>query len=79
MTIVNPSKARQNFYKLLEQTVDTHEPTYITGKSGNVVMVSEEDYKAMEETLYLMSVKGMKEKLIDGLNTPLENCVEDDE
>lgn len=79
MTIINPSKARENFYKLLEQTARTHEPTYITGKSGNVVMVSEEDYKAMEETLYLVSIPNMREKLISGINTPLEDCVEDDE
>lgn len=79
MSIMNPSKARENFYKLLEQTVVSHEPTHITGKHGNVVMVSEEDYKAMEETMYLLSIAGMREKLIDGKNTPLDDCVVDDE
>ncbi len=77
MAILNPSKARDNFYKLLEQTVLTHDPIYITGKNGNVVMISEEDYKAMEETIYLSSIPGMKEKLIEGMNTPLDECVED--
>lgn len=79
MAILNPSKARDNFYKLLEQTVLTHEPTFITGKKGNVVMISEEDYKSMEETIYLSSIPGMKEKIIEGMNTPLDECVEDDE
>lgn len=79
MSIMNPSTARENFYKLLEQTVATHEPTYITGKNGNVVVISEEDYKAMEETIHLLSIKGMKEKLINGMNTSLDGCVVDAE
>ena len=79
MSIINATSARDNFYKLMEETVMTHEPTFITGKNGNVVMLSEEDYKAMEETLYLVSIPGMEKKIVDGINTPLEETVEDDE
>ncbi len=79
MSITNATSARANFYKLMEETIMTHEPAFITGKNGNVVMLSEEDYKAMEETLYLASVPGMEKKIVDGINTPLEETVEDDE
>lgn len=79
MSIINATSARDNFYKLMEETVMTHEPTFITGKKGNVVMISEEDYKAMEETLYLSSIPGMEKKIVDGINAPLDECVEDDD
>ena len=77
MSIVNATTARNNFFKIMEDALVTHEPIYVTGKSGNVVMVSEEDYRAMQETLYLSSIPGMREKIIEGLRTPLEELVED--
>ena len=76
MSILNASNARNNFFKLMEEAITTHEPIYVTGKSGNVVMLSEEDYKSMQETMCLCSVPGMKEKIIEGLKTPLSDCVE---
>lgn len=79
MSIINATKARANFYKLMEETITSHEPTFITGKKGNAVLISEEDYKAMEETIYLSSIPGMKEKIIEGMNTPLDECITDDE
>jgi antitoxin YefM len=77
MTIVNATNARKNFYKLIEEVRETHEPLYVTGKTGNVVMLSEEDYRSIQETLYLSSVPTMREKIMEGLNTPLEECIED--
>lgn len=77
MSIINATTARNNFFKIMEDALITHEPIYVTGKSGNVVMLSEEDYRAMQETLYLTSIPGMREKIIDGLRTPLEELVED--
>ncbi len=77
MTIVNATTARKNFFKLIDQAVTTHEPVYITGKTGNVVVLSEEDYRSIQETLYLYSVPTMREKIIQGLNTPLDECIED--
>lgn len=77
MSIVNATTARNNFFKLIEEVITTHEPVYITGKTGNVIMLSEEDYRSIQETLYLCSVPGIREKIIEGLNTPLDECVED--
>jgi antitoxin YefM len=54
-----------------------HTPIYITGKKGNVVILSEDDWRSIQETLYLSSIPGMREKLLKGINTPLEECVED--
>jgi prevent-host-death family protein len=76
MSILNASNARNNFFKLMEEAITTHEPIYVTGRNGNVVMLSEEDYKSMQETIYLCSAPGMKEKIIEGLKTPLSDCVE---
>ena len=76
MSILNASNARNHFFKLMEETITTHEPVYVTGKNGNVVMLSEEYYKAMMETMYLCSLPGMREKIRDGLQTPLSDCVE---
>jgi antitoxin YefM len=77
MTIVNATNARKRLYKLIEEVRETHEPVYITGKTGNVVMLSDDDYRSIQETLYLVSVPTMREKIIEGLNTPLEECLED--
>ena len=77
MSILNATTARKNFFKLMEDTVTTHEPTYITGKNGNVVVLSEEDFRSMQETLYLLSIPGMREKIINGLKVPPEELIED--
>jgi len=79
MSIVNATTARNNFFKIIEDVVVTHEPIYVTGKSGNVVVISEQDYRSIQETLYLISIPGMREKILRGLNTPLEDLVEDDD
>jgi len=77
MTILNATTARKNFFKLVEDAVTTHEPIYITGKNGNVVVLSEEDFRSIQETLYLSSIPGMREKIINGLKVPPEELVED--
>ena len=79
MTILNATSARKNFFKLIEDTVTTHEPVYITGKKGNVVVISEEDFRSIQETLYLSSIPGMREKIMKGLKVPLDELVEDDD
>lgn len=75
--IINATAARQNLYNIMDQVITTEEPAFVTSKRGNVVILSESDYKAINETLYLLSIPGMREKLIDGMNTPIEECVED--
>ena len=77
MTILNATSARKNFFKLLEDAMTTHEPIYITGKKGNVVVLSEEDFRSIQETLYLSSIPGMREKIMKGLKVPLDELVED--
>jgi prevent-host-death family protein len=77
MSIINATTARNNFFKLMEEAITTHEPIFVTGKNGNIVVLSEEDYRSIQETIYLSSLPGMREKIIKGLNMPLDECVED--
>ena len=64
---------------MVENTVRFNEPVNITTKDGNAMLISEEEYLGLIETLYLASTPGMKEKLIDGLNTPLSDTVPEEE
>ncbi len=71
MTKVIPvSQARANIYSLMDETTQTHEPILITGKRGNVVMISQEDWNAIKETLYLNSVPGMTTSIKQAMNAP---------
>ena len=71
--------SKKQFFKVIDEAITTHEPICITGKNGNVVILSEEDWRAIQETLYLTSIPGMKDKILKGLNTPLDECVEDNQ
>ena len=77
MTTVSATEARSKLYKLLDQARETSEPILITGKRGNGVLVSEDDWRAIQETLYLLSIPGMRESIREGLETPVEECTED--
>ena len=77
MKIINVTNARANLYKLLEETNKSHEPVQITGKKNNAVLVSEEDWESIQETLYLTSISGMRESIIEGMNTPVDECIEE--
>ncbi len=77
MTILNATSARKNFFKLMEDAVTTHEPIYITGKKGNVVILSEDDFRSIQETLYLASIPGMREKIMNGLKVPIHELIVD--
>lgn len=79
MLHVNVTNFRKNIFGLLEQTVTYNEPVNVSTKSGNVVLLSEDDYNGLMETVYLMSIPGMKEKLVEGKNTLIENCISEDE
>ena len=76
MSILNATTARKNFFKVIDEAIITHEPVTVTGKNGNVVIVSEEDWKSIQETIYLSAIPGVKERIIKGINTPLDECVE---
>ena len=79
MIATNVTNFRNNIFSLLEQTIKYNEPLSVSTKSGSVVVLSEEDYRGLTETLYLSSVPGMKEKLLDGKNTPVSDCVPESE
>jgi PHD/YefM family antitoxin component YafN of YafNO toxin-antitoxin module len=64
-------------YRLIDDIALSHEPIIITGKRSNAVLISEDDWRAIEETLYLLNMPGMRESIIEGMETPLEAC--DDE
>ena len=72
MTIVNVTEARANLYKLIDDASASHEPVVITGKRGNAVLLAEEDWNAINETLYLLSVSGMRESIIEGMRANLD-------
>jgi antitoxin YefM len=64
------SEARANFYRLIDQAAESHEPISISGKRANAVLVSEADWNAIQETLYLLSIPGMRESIREGMATP---------
>jgi len=75
MSPMSASEARSNLYRLIDEANETHEPVTITGKRGNAVLVAEEDWRAIEETLYLLSIPGMREAIRDGMKEPLSKSV----
>jgi len=77
--LINASTARQNFFKLIEDTVKNHEPVTVASKQGNIVIISEEDYRAIQETLYLVNVPGMRESIIEGMKATPEECIKAEE
>ncbi|MDH4002919.1 MAG: type II toxin-antitoxin system Phd/YefM family antitoxin [Xanthomonadales bacterium] len=74
MTTLNATEARSRLYALIDETSDSHEPILITGKRGNAVLLAEEDWNAINETLHLLSIPGMRESIREGLATPLDEC-----
>jgi len=74
MTTINATEARAKLYNLIDQTADTHQPIVITGKRHNAILLSEEDWSAINETLYLLSVPGMRESIKEGLTQNLDEC-----
>jgi len=79
MLNTNVTNFRKNLFGMLEQTIKFSEPINISTKDGNAIVLSEEDYNGLMETLYLSSVSGMKEKISDGLRTPLSDCLPENE
>ncbi len=77
MKTTTVTSARANLYKLIDETSMAHEPICITGKRSNAVLISETDWRSIQETLYLLSIPGMRESIREGMNTPIEDCSED--
>lgn len=78
MTTINITKARSNLFDLAERVVKFNDTINVTTKDGSFVMINEEDYNNILETLYLSSNPKNYNSIIDGLNTPIEDCVEID-
>jgi len=74
MNILNATEARSKLYRLIDETAESHEPIVITGKRRNAVLISEEDWNAISETMYLLSVPGMRESIKEGLTEKLSDC-----
>jgi len=73
MTTLNATEARSKLYKLIDETLATHQPITITGKRGNAVLLSEDDWRSVEETLFLLSIPGMRESIREGMNENIED------
>ena len=76
MTTLTAADARKRLYSLMDEVKESHEPIQIVGKRSSAVLVSEEDWRAIQETLYLTSIPGMRESIQEGLKTPVEECDE---
>ncbi|WP_416867526.1 MAG: type II toxin-antitoxin system Phd/YefM family antitoxin [Imperialibacter sp.] len=76
MKSLSITEARKNMYKLIDEATETHQPVQITGKRNNAVLVSEEDWRAIQETLYLISIPRMRESIVTGMKTPLEETTD---
>jgi antitoxin YefM len=76
MSATNVTSARQNLFRLIEQVNTEHEPILITGKRGSAVLISEDDWRAIEETIYLNSIPGLAESIRKGIDTPAEQLSE---
>jgi prevent-host-death family protein len=77
MSTLTASEARAKLYRLIDETAASHEPIQITGKRNNAVLVSEADWASVQETLYLLSIPGMRESIREGLATSIEKCDEE--
>lgn len=74
MTTLTASEARASLYRLIDQAAQSHQPIRISGKRANAVLVSEEDWAAIQETLYLLSVPGMRESIKQGMAEEVVAC-----
>jgi antitoxin YefM len=77
MQILSASEARANLYRLMDQAAESHQPITIAGKRHDAVLLSAEDWQAIQETLYLLSVPGMRDTLKEGMEEPVEACAKE--
>jgi antitoxin YefM len=77
MPTLTASQARSNLYRIIDEAATNHEPVIITGKRNNAVLISAEDWAAIQETMYLLSVPGMRESILEGLQTSTDECAKE--
>ena len=74
MTVLSITEAGAKLQTVLDDAASSHEPVQITGENGNAVLIAEEDWRAIQETLFLLSIPGMRESIREGLAAPLADC-----
>ncbi len=77
MTILNATEARSRLYSLIDEAAENHKPIVIKGKRSNAVLLSEDDWNAINETLYLVSIPGIRESIMEGMTTDADECSKD--
>jgi antitoxin YefM len=77
MTILNATEARARLYSLIDEAAASHEPVIIKGKRASAVLIAEEDWRAITETLHLLAIPGMRESIQAGMKTPTTDCSKD--
>ncbi|MEQ9106257.1 MAG: type II toxin-antitoxin system Phd/YefM family antitoxin [Limnobacter sp.] len=77
MQTLSASEARANLYRLMDETAESHQPITISGKRHDAVLISAEDWQAIQETLHLLSVPGMRESIKEGMAEPASSCSKD--
>ena len=77
MTTLTATEARKNLYSLVDGVAESHDPVQIVGKRNTAVLIAEEDWRAIQETLYLTSIPGMRESIQDGLKARVDECDEE--
>ncbi|MBI2916260.1 MAG: type II toxin-antitoxin system Phd/YefM family antitoxin, partial [Elusimicrobia bacterium] len=74
MTTLTASKARERLYRLIDESAASHTPVQITSRRNNAILISEEDWRSIQETLYLLSIPGMRDSIRKGLKTATQQC-----
>lgn len=74
MKTISATVARSDLYRIIDSALEEHEPIQITGKRGNAILVSEADWRAIQETLYLVGIPGMRDSIRAGMEEPIEEC-----
>ena len=77
MKSIPATTARDNLYRLIDEVAANSEPVQISGRRADAVLVSADDWRAIQETLHLLSVPGMRESIVEGMNTPVDDCDDD--
>ena len=77
MKTITATEARKDIYNLVESVEHNHEPVHISSKRSHAILIAESDWRAIQETLYLVSIPKMRESIRKGLKTPLSECLDE--
>ena len=79
MSTLTASEARAKLYRLIDEAAESHIPIRITGKRNNAILISEKDWTSVQETMFLLSIPGMRESIREGMETPVDECTKEPE